>query len=289
MEKLKGKTILIGKEPNGTRLAVTLVDGIKKSSTTVGNPGSVPGSVSRNKLDGTTAHASIEVDSSGNMVLTNLKPQNITLVNGLEIESKRITPGVQILLGMDKYSIDLEEIIQAARVLEAKMNAPQQNPFVQGSNPGHPFIQGGQQGPQKEVKTFNIRHLERVWDKYQGGLKDIQNQQRRNGLMQRFPMFFTFGSGALAGVSKFLEWGEWVTYVCLGLTFVGLLMMIFAFYIAKNDDSLETREKLTEEFQDNYCCPNPECNKFLGTQSYKLMKKQTGMKCPYCKSKFVEV
>ena len=56
----------------------------------------------------------------------------------------------------------------------------------------------------------------------------------------------------------------------------------------KKDTSYEERKAATEKFTDEYVCPNPECNKFLGNLSYKLLKKQYSMQCPYCKSEFVE-
>ena len=72
------------------------------------------------------------------------------------------------------------------------------------------------------------------------------------------------------------------------LTAIGIVGTVYSFVAMKNDNTSEQQEQLLEQFQDNYACPNPNCNKFLGNISYKLLKKQYGMHCPYCKSEYVE-
>ena len=94
MDRLKGKTILIGKEPGQGRLLVSV-----SGKTAVGASNSVPNSVSRCKVAEGVAHAKITVDQSGNMVLTNMKTENVTYVNGSEIASKRILPSNTVELG----------------------------------------------------------------------------------------------------------------------------------------------------------------------------------------------
>ena len=71
MEQLKGKTILIGKEPSQGRLLVALPGSGKSAA--IGLPGSVPASVSRCRPAEGIAHAKISIDQSGNIILTNLK------------------------------------------------------------------------------------------------------------------------------------------------------------------------------------------------------------------------
>ena len=69
-DNLKGKTILIGKEPEQSRLLIA----IKGTSqiTTLGQIGSVPNSVSRCKPTEGVAHCQIEIDLRRHFNCTNL-------------------------------------------------------------------------------------------------------------------------------------------------------------------------------------------------------------------------
>ena len=113
MERLKGKTILIGKEPGQGRLLVA-IQGNGKSAA-IGAPGSVPACVSRCKPSEGVAHAKITVDQTGNMTITNMKPQNVTFVNGSEIASKRVSSSNTVELGKDRFSINLPVVIETAK------------------------------------------------------------------------------------------------------------------------------------------------------------------------------
>ena len=87
MDKLKGKTIYIGKEQEHGRLIVA-VQGYNETAQ-LGSPGSVPKSVSRCMPSEGVAHAKISVDPNGDMTLVNMKQQNVTYVNGAEIVPSR--------------------------------------------------------------------------------------------------------------------------------------------------------------------------------------------------------
>lgn len=266
MDRLKGKTILIGKEPGQGRLLVAVSGKIAA----IGAPNSVPGSVSRCKVAEGEAHAKIEVDQNGNMVLTNMKPQNVTYVNGSEIASKRILPSNTIQLGRERFNIHLPVVIEVARKI-VSASQTQQN-----------------QSQKPTDRQFNISHLEHVWNDFHDKNLEIMQRQRQQALMSRIPMFFTMGGGAISAVAMALGWPESVKTLCVCLTVLGVIIMIYTFVKSKNDTSLEDSEKLVEEFQERYVCPNPDCNKFLGNMSYKLMKKQYSMQCPYCKCQYVE-
>ena len=144
MERLKGKTILIGKEPGQGRLLVA-IQGNGKSAA-IGAPGSVPACVSRCKPSEGVAHAKITVDQTGNMTITNMKPQNVTFVNGSEIASKRVSSSNTVELGKDRFSINLPVVIETAKKIVT----------VVGPQPPQP--------PTNPTKKFNISHLKRVWD-----------------------------------------------------------------------------------------------------------------------------
>ncbi len=272
MDHLKGKEILIGKEPGQGRLLVSA--GGKTAA--IGSPGSVPGSVSRCKVSEGVAHAKITVNQNGDMVLTNMKPENVTYVNGSEIVSKRILPSSTIELGKDRFRINLAVVIEAAKKLV---------------NPGTDN-QGG-----VGQTIFNIKHLERVWNDYQEELRRIQEEQRKRQLYARLPMFFTMGGGAISFVLSFMLGDNYkgeIQILSGVLVVVGVILLAYSFMKSKKDTALEDRERATEKFQDDYVCPNPDCNKFLGNISYKLLKKQyrsikdQKIHCPHCGCEYIE-
>lgn len=275
MEKLKGKTILIGKEPGQGRLLVAIEGG---KAAAIGAPSSVPGSVSRCKTAEGIAHAKITIDQNGNMVLTNMKSQNVTFVNGSEIVSKRILSTNKVELGKDHFNINLPIVLETAKkVVLASYPSPSPSP----ASPA----------PPASDMTFGIRHLERVWNKYHDELFEIKERQRKQQLYARLPMFFTMGGGAISFVLSFILGDEYkgeIQILSGVLVVVGLAMLVYSFMKSRSDTALEDQEKASEAFQDRYVCPNPECNKFLGNLSYKLMKRQYSMQCPYCRCKFVE-
>lgn len=268
MEKLKGKTILIGKEPGLCRLLVS-VDG---KTVAIGSPGSVPNSVSRCKVAEGVAHAKITVDKDGEMLLTNMKSENVTYVNGTEIVSKRIQPSSAVELGKDRFRINLAVVIEAARKL------------VPGKAP-------------EPKKVFNIKHLERVWNDYQEELRRINERTRKQQLNARLPMFFTMGGGAISFVLSFVLGDSYKTEIQIlsgVLVVVGVILLVQSFINGKKNNPVEEREKALEKFQDDYVCPNPDDGKFLGNISYKLLKKQfknpkdQKIYCPYCGCEFIE-
>lgn len=258
MEKLKGKTILIGKEPGQGRLLVA-ISGSGKSAA-IGTAGCVPSSVSRCKPAEGVAHAGVVIDANGQMVVKNLKPMNITYVNGRETASKRVESSDTIELGKDRFRVNLSLVLETAKKLAG------------GDNTG-----GG--GTAGSKGSFNIAHLEVVWNDYHDELRDLREKQKRVNLIRTGCGVFT--SCAFICIAIFGKVG----YI---LTGIGVIGNIYSFFGLKNDNTMDEQERITERFQERYVCPNPECNKFLGNISYKLMKKQYSMHCPYCKSEFVE-
>lgn len=262
MDRLKGKIILIGKEPQNGRLLIA-IQGNGKSAA-LGTPKSVPACVSRCKPAEGIAHAKIAVDQSGNMIISNMKPQNVTYVEGSEIVSKKVTPTSRVELGKDRYGIDLPAVLNAAKTI-VSANTPKPTPTPQ------PFPE-----PQK---VFNISHLEHVWNDYHDSLLEIRGRQRKINIMRAGFSLFT-----LCAMPTVVIIGP-IGYVFTG---IGIIGAVYSFVGMKNDNSYIESDQLTEQFQDRYACPNPDCNKFLGNLSYRLLKKQYSMQCPYCKSKFVE-
>ena len=116
--------VIIGRESGSSRLHISGYN-LEKF---LGNPGSVPKSVSRQ-------HCKLSVDAQGNCTIINLQPENCTLVNGVAIESKHITFSARVELGPEHFRINQKEIIESVT---------------------------GKEMPQ----TFSILPLQRVWDEY---------------------------------------------------------------------------------------------------------------------------
>lgn len=249
MEQLKGKSILIGKEPGNGRLLLYIPE-IGKVGT-FGNPNSVPGCVSRCRAKEGVAHARLSMDKEGNLTLTNLKSENHTYVNGQEIMSRRIQPNYKVELGIDRYPLDIQAILTAVKKLL----------------------------PPPPALPFNISHLEAVWNDFQEKKKAIQAKQKKVNLIRSGCGIFTMC--AMPTIAMFGVIGY-------ALTGIGIAGNVYSFVGLKNDNTSDVLEKLTEEFQDKYVCPNPDCNKFLGANSYKFIKKQYAMHCPYCKCEYKE-
>jgi DNA-directed RNA polymerase subunit RPC12/RpoP len=268
MDNLAGKTILIGKDPQQSRLCIVVKgDAGKALATMLGEPGSVPACVSRCIPQQGAAHASITVDADGTMTLRNLKPQNVSFVDGLEVAQKRISPDSHLELGKDRYQVALPTLLAAAEKLAAAINkqpAPGQGPTPPGPGP-------------EEQQKYNIAHLAKVWDDYQAGLRAITKKQQRINTMRYGGTIF----GTMAAITT-----PFIGPVALVFTACGGGVALYSLIGMKNDDSVEQRERVIETFQDSYICPH--CSKFLGNYSYKLMKKQYSMHCPYCKVEFEE-
>lgn len=273
METLKGKTILIGKEPGQGRLLVA----VGGKAAALGAPGSVPTSVSRCKTMEGVAHVKITVDHGGNMVLTNMKPQNVTYVNGAEIESKRVLPSSTVELGRDRFSLSLPAVLETARKISVA--APQQSSAAASA-------------PEPE-KVVNIRHLAAVYDDYHTQGIDRQKKQKKLGILASCSMFFTIGGGAFAAIANKLGIGETAQDYLWILPVVGFIVFLVSMYMRVNDNSIEDADTLNQQYQRRFVCPN--CGKFLGNMSYELLKTQCAdpkdrkMRCPHrCGAVFVE-
>ncbi len=259
MKRLSGKTILIGKDLHQGKLRIAIHVKDQWRATTLATSGVVPNSVSRCKPEENSAHCKIEIDSSGDMIITNLKPLNVTYVDGLEIVSKKINETNSVSLGMDKYILDLSLVINEAVKLVGVTEQTSQS---------------------QQAKAFDIAHLEYVWNDFQENKRKIAAKTKRINLIRSGCGIFT-----MCVVPCCFFFGP-VAYV---LTAIGVIGNIYSFVGLKNDNSAKKLEDIKEKFEEQYVCPNPNCNKFLGHNvSYKLLKRQYSMHCPYCKSKYIE-
>lgn len=256
-DHLKGMTILVGKEPGNSRLLVSLMIKGQPKASAIGNLNGVPNSVSRCKPAENTAHCKIDVNQQGNLTLTNLKPENVTYVKGMEIVSKRVTPDMTIELGQDRFPVTVESILDtASKIVMATLPPP--------------------------PEEYSILPLKEVWEEYNNKMRDIKIKQRNTGLLSSIPMAFSMLGGLIAGVAPDIR------QYALVLTGIALIIMLFGFYKRFTDKSIEETERITEEFQRKYVCPNHKkpCRHFMGNVPYNILRQNT--KCPYCGCTFTE-
>lgn len=261
MESLRGKTLLIGKamQEHGY-LCLAIFDDNNFTTTVVKDFGRLPDSVSRCKPEEKIAHCKIEFDLSGNMILSNMKSQNVTYVNGIEIVSKKIKEDCVVELGIDKYRIDLKQIIKITSILVDKI--------------------GIKKVVDSSLLEYSVGPLKEVWNDYHKKTLEIKYRNKKLALLRSASPMFTLGSGAVATLAKTMGWGQSVFVLTTIMTVFGLILMMYGFYKGYADKSIEESERLLEEFQHNYICPNPKCKHFMGMQPYHVLKQNK--KCPFC-------
>lgn len=126
----------------------------------------------------------------------------------------------------------------------------------------------------------DISHLEGLFERYKEQKKKIDSHQRLIGNLMSVPV----GSGIIGGVMmKFLPGFESIGGI---VTILSGCAWLYGFYLRLTDNSQEKRELLLEKLQHKCVCPNPNCGKYLGFQSYYLIKQ--AKVCPYCKAIFIE-
>ena len=260
MDRLKGKTILVGREPGQGRLLVAIVGG---KASAVGFPNSVPESVSRCKVGEGVAHAKIYVDQNGTMTLTNMKPQNVTYVNGSEIVSKRIEQHNTVELGKDRYIINVPMMIESAKNLV-------------GSIPPPP------------LPPLDISHLEKVWKNYESEMDRIAIAQQELQKKRMMPIMVSSSSALLSGIGALVAVNSlWIT-----LPLGGVVSYMYFKNYNKKDTSHEDRKRAISDLQHHYVAPC--CNHIFPAVEYEILKNQLTnpkdkkMYCPKCKHELIE-
>lgn len=193
-------------------------------------------------------HCRLELSDDGRMKITNISGHNSLYVNGLECQTKSITKKDLVELGRDHYRLDLNSVVSVAEESE---------------------------GP----KPYNISHLRKIWDDYSKAKLDLQIRDRNLNTISAIPGVFSMLSLLL---SFFIDGPFRVLFIVIALV---IILFVLIIRIMSTNAPLRQKE-LDEHFQDDYLCPNPQCNHFLGNRSYKLVLKDGC--CPWCKSKYTE-
>ena len=235
--------IIIGREEGLRRLHCT-ADGREFN---VGAAGSVPTSVSRK-------HCKIIV-SGDNLTVENMKPQNVTFVDGQQVFSKTVTVDSKLQLGIEKYNVSLRDVVQLAT---GKLQP----------------VGGGVQ-PQPAVETFSLRPMKAVWEEYDSKKLDIQETAARNANRQRLQGIFSM-LGVCLGFIPGIDYT--VRFIIIG---IALLMAIYFFIAGSSNDSVQKQlHDLDDEFAKKYKCPNPSCGKPFGAVPYRQI--EYSKKCFAC-------
>ncbi len=228
--------IIFGRDSASGRLKIVL-DGKEMLS---GSPNSVDCGVSRQ-------HCKLEIDDNGNKILTNLKQENFTFLNGSNVIKKKfeLDDKTVIELGANRYRLELAELLKKMGMKE----------------------------------TFSIGHLKRVIDDYRAAKLNMQiSERKQNAMRGLMPVFM-----ALAGVLGFtgILPGELrvIPSVC------SLLLSCYFGYVgfvAASKNPIKAAE-LDKEFRQKYVCPNPQCGRTLNGEYENLLK---AGECPFCHSKY---
>ncbi len=255
MQRLKEKTILIGKEPSQGRLLIAMKLNGQYKVAALGAAGSVPNSVSRCNPAEEIAHCKIVTDANGSMTITNLKPQNMTYVNGSEILAKKITMESSVALGKDMFQIDLAAVMDAALKLVSSVPPP----------------------------PVSIKHLETVWSEYESTNEAIAQRQQEKGRRRMLPMIIGSVSGLVAPLLAAVSSSS-TLFVTAPISIISFVIY-FKIYNEK-DTTLEERKAAQDALIDNYVCPHEHCRHYVGQQPYKVLRQNK--KCPYCGGGWIE-
>lgn len=223
--------IIIGRESGKElpRLSV-LADGNKFF---IGEPGSVPKSVSR-------SHCRLVKDNEGKISITLISEANQLFINGVGYKSRMISEDDFIELGSDRYHLDLKYVLDAA------------------ANGPRPAVKGGQD------VIVDISGLKKVWNEYE---TEKLNIQKKNGHINAISAIPGVLSMLSIGLAAFIPESRPIFIGVAALTAIACAVMRW-----KGADSTPVKMKeIQNRFEDSYTCPN--CGHFLNAKSYKLLLK----------------
>ena len=240
--------IVIGRDGNTSQLKIS----IGQQSKSFGAQGSVPQTVSRQ-------HCSIIVNDNGTFTLKNLKLQNVTFVNGQQVDTKIIKENDTIELGPNKYLVSWNTL---KSVIPAK------------------------------AEVVSIEPLKKIWDRYQLENEKVEIRKQQLAIKKQKQNLLRGLTGIfipLAIVLSVFAGGRDNPLFILLYSLPGiitLMMTISQYNSIKEDESsiITDREQKKERdlrFRRDYSCP--KCGKYL-SMPYDVLERYDS--CPYCKVKF---
>ncbi len=240
--------IVIGRDGSTSQLKIS----IGQQSKSFGAQGSVPQTVSRQ-------HCSITVNDNGTFTLKNLKLQNVTFVNGQQVDTKIIKENDTIELGPNKYLVSWNTL---KSVIPAK------------------------------AEVVSIEPLKKIWDRYQLENEKVEIRKQQLAIKKQKQNLLRGLTGIfipLAIVLSVFAGGRDNPLFILLYSLPGiitLMMTISQYNNIKEDESsiISDREQKKERdlrFRRDYSCP--KCGKYL-SMPYDVLERYDS--CPYCKVKF---
>ncbi len=257
MEAIKNVTVLIGRENGTNSLIFAAPIAGKMKLGRLSEPGTVPNTVSRCVAESHVAHCRLDFNAQGAMTLTNLKPENCTFVNGLQIESARISKADSVELGADRYGVSLSQLVAALSKLM----------------------------PKESPKPVDVRHFKAVWREYKRRTDMIKKKQQRLAILSRTSSLFFMGAGAVGGVVKSITGHDTqVIGNCLLVSScIGLIVLLVSLYMQWKFNASKEADAAKEWLKRHYRCPN--CHKIF-LQEYDILRNDYSA-CPKCKSEFI--
>ena len=251
-------SIYIGREESNSRLAAFL-------SPTKGTiiDIQVPQSVSRWKPAELMAHCKLEIYKDSSIKIVNLKPNNVTYVNGQQVQKALIDDSATVQLGYQHFTIPLKPIL-------AKFGYK---------------------------KAYKIDHLQGIYEDYHNKLVNMQLEQTKEASRQRLAgICSTLGMFImLIPFEKFFGYesqndGMGIPMI-IRMVLMGIaLILSISFYLKSRNpanSAVMKRMEINNWLKANYRCPNPECGQpFDAGMEYRRLKVMG--KCPYCNCKLTE-
>ena len=240
--------IIIGRDSNSNKLAL-LVDGKRGIDSSV----ILPLCVSRLKPEENLGHCCISIIKD-NIRIINMNPQNVTYVDGEEIvDSVKIDIHSIIELGVDQYRINIKKLLNKI---------------------GY-------------IPPVSIKHLKRIWEKYDRALLKLQveqqkaaNQQKLQGLISQASVLCVIIPSVIPSIP--------IPGIVRVILVIGAMALGIYFYIkgTKTEESFVVKKReIDERFKDDYVCP--KCGYFFGFTPYENLTYKKNCPNPDCNTPLI--
>lgn len=201
-------------------------------------------------------------------IVENISESGVTKVDGMEIVSAHAGPGSVIQLG-PKFSAKLSDLIKFA-----PKAPPQPAPRPQPA-PGPNAPQ-----PQQQPPTFDISHLQWIWEEQENHTLRQAEHSRKVGMVRAVLPVFTMTAFLLRFAGDELNTISWI------FTGIGVLGTLYGFFgMSKSETALQKKQRM-DAFEDAWVCPNPACGKSIPAKNFNLLYKNY-QRCPHCKCNWV--
>lgn len=246
--------VIIGRDAERSCLKYEVKDGPRKGYYMIGAYGSVPRTVSRD-------HLKLTIDGNSYRI-ENLKADNCTFADGLQVFSKVVKPNSRIELGRDRaFLLPLEEIIMK----------------VSGKMPPVALVD-----PVPPNGTVSLAPLEKVWLSYKAEREKIFADRDEKAKKYRIMSSLRLALLGVSSIAAVIIEDSTLRTICAGAAaVVGIIALISA--LNQGGDPIQILlTKLDEKYKTRYCCPC--CGKPF---KYKPFDELVYVKvCSSCKCKY---